>query len=177
MFEHTNLSHCSRLIANRYVFGSVYNASKAALHAYSNTLRVEMSPFGVKVVTIVTGGVKSRIARVERQLPADSIYVTVNDEYQRRTKHSQEVGMPNEKYAKSVVSQLLKKNPRKFVWEGAFSHIVWFMSTFFPHSIMVGLHLVFESSDFCFNFNSQDYYFWRTFKLWKLQGVSTKKLV
>jgi 1-acylglycerone phosphate reductase len=52
-----------------YVFGSVYNASKAALHAYANTLRVEMKPLGVSVITIVTGGVKSRISRTERMLP------------------------------------------------------------------------------------------------------------
>ncbi|KAI4125356.1 MAG: hypothetical protein LQ347_005399, partial [Umbilicaria vellea] len=55
-----------------YVFGSVYNASKAALHAYSNTLRVELEPFGVKVMTVVTGGVQSRIARTERWLPQGS---------------------------------------------------------------------------------------------------------
>lgn len=29
-----------------YVFGSVYNASKAALHSYNRTLRVELEPFG-----------------------------------------------------------------------------------------------------------------------------------
>jgi 1-acylglycerone phosphate reductase len=29
-----------------YVFGSVYNASKAALHSFSDTLRVELAPFG-----------------------------------------------------------------------------------------------------------------------------------
>lgn len=46
-----------------YVFGSVYNASKAALHAFSNTLRLELEPFGVRVLVVVTGGVKSRIAR------------------------------------------------------------------------------------------------------------------
>lgn len=30
-------------------FGSTYNASKAALHAYGNTLRVELAPFGFVV--------------------------------------------------------------------------------------------------------------------------------
>lgn len=29
-----------------YVYGAAYNASKAALHHYGNTLRVEMRPFG-----------------------------------------------------------------------------------------------------------------------------------
>lgn len=29
-----------------FVYGASYNASKAALHHYGNTLRVEMRPFG-----------------------------------------------------------------------------------------------------------------------------------
>ena len=29
-----------------FIYGASYNASKAALHHYGNTLRVEMSPFG-----------------------------------------------------------------------------------------------------------------------------------
>ena len=43
-----------------YVFASCYSATKAALHSYSNTLRLELAPFGVRVVTVVTGGVKSK---------------------------------------------------------------------------------------------------------------------
>ncbi|GAM33286.1 succinate-CoA ligase beta subunit [Talaromyces pinophilus] len=88
-----------------YVFGSVYNASKAALHSWSDTLRVELAPFGVKVTTVITGGVKSRIARTDRDLPPNSLYRPIDPEYQRRTKHSQEGGMPHEEYARSVVSQ------------------------------------------------------------------------
>jgi 1-acylglycerone phosphate reductase len=120
-----------------YVFGSVYNSTKAALHSYSNTLRVELEPFDVKVVTVVTGGVKSNIARTDRQLSKDSIYLPIEPEYLRRTKHSQEVGMPNEKYAKSVVSQVLSGRHKRQFWEGSFSYIVWFLNTFMPAKIFV----------------------------------------
>jgi len=119
------------------VFGSAYNASKAALHAYSNTLRVELAPLGVKVVTIVTGGVQSNIARVERSLPEGSYYIPLNEEYQRRLKHSQEGAMPNEAYARSVVSKVLKSSPPKHVWEGNKAWLVWWLHTFFPTRIMV----------------------------------------
>jgi 1-acylglycerone phosphate reductase len=38
---------------------------------------VELAPFGVKVITVVTGGVKSNIFRGEKALPADSLYLPV----------------------------------------------------------------------------------------------------
>ncbi len=115
----------------------MYNASKAALHAYSNTLRVELAPFGVKVVTVVTGGVQSNIARTERELPEGSLYVPLNEEYQRRQKHSQEGAMSNEAYARSVVSKVLQKSPPKWVWEGNKSWLIWFVDSFLPKGVMV----------------------------------------
>lgn len=57
-----------------YVWGAPYNASKAALHSFSNTLRVELAPLGVRVVNVITGGVKSNIARTHRELPSDSYH-------------------------------------------------------------------------------------------------------
>ena len=33
-------------------FYSAYNASKAAMFHYGNTLRIELEPFGIKVVTV-----------------------------------------------------------------------------------------------------------------------------
>jgi hypothetical protein len=96
-----------------------------------------LAPFDVKVVIIVTGGVKSNIARVDRTLPENSIYVPISPEYERRTKHSQEVGMPNEKYASSVVSQVLAGRKTRNIWEGSSSWLVWFVSTFLPTWIMV----------------------------------------
>ncbi|KAF1989505.1 short chain dehydrogenase/reductase [Aulographum hederae CBS 113979] len=138
-----------------YVFGSVYNASKAALHAYSNTLRVELAPFGVQVVTVVTGGVKSRIARTDRTLKEGSLYVPIEEEYLRRVKHSQDGAMPNEAYAQSVVKQVLVKTPKKWVWEGNKSWLVWFLWRFLPHGVM-------------------DYVFSSMFKLHKLRKAKSE---
>ncbi|KAL9473386.1 hypothetical protein ACSS6W_007766 [Trichoderma asperelloides] len=54
-----------------YMYGASYNASKAALHHYSNTLRLEMSPFNVKVITVISGEVGTNILKndVNRKLP------------------------------------------------------------------------------------------------------------
>lgn len=139
-----------------YIFGGVYNASKAALHQYSNTLRVELSPFGVRVVTIVTGGIKSNIARTDRQLPEDSYYIPLSEEYQRRLKHSQEGAMPSEDYAKSVVSKVLRSSPPKWVWEGNKAWVVWFLYNYLPKGLM-------------------DAVFFRMFNLWKLIGTTRAK--
>lgn len=124
-----------------YVFGSVYNASKAALHQYSNTLRVELKPFDVKVITVVTGGVKSNIANTPRSLPADSLFVPLNEEYTRRLKHSQEVGVENEKYAAYVVPRVIGTK-RRTVWAGYGAWLIWFASTFLPVSFLVSLHTI-----------------------------------
>jgi 1-acylglycerone phosphate reductase len=151
-----------------YVFGSVYNASKAALHAYANTLRVEMAPFGVRVITVVTGGVKSRIARTDRALPETSLYADVEEEYQARQTHSQVGAMANQDYADSVVRQvlpgagpwpwrwILRDARNKWIWEGNKSGLVWALTGGWMWS------------------GFWDWYFTRAFGLWKI-GRSAKK--
>ena len=140
-----------------YVFGSVYNASKAALHSYSSTLRVELAPFGVRVVTIVTGGVVSNVARTHRTLPKDSLYLPIAEEYEVRQTHSQANAIPNEQYARSVVSQILYKPSRNVIWEGGKSWLVWFVSSFLPAWVL-------------------DRAFYGIFHLGKLRQSNTKKL-
>ncbi|KAJ5108797.1 Short-chain dehydrogenase ptmH [Penicillium angulare] len=120
-----------------YVFGSVYNASKAALQSFSDTLRLEVAPLGVHVTTIVTGGVSSRIARTERQLKPDSLYRDIEDKYLQRVVHSQHNAMSHDEYAQSVVTQILygsapwrwinpwAQGKKLYIWEGRLSWVVW----------------------------------------------------
>jgi 1-acylglycerone phosphate reductase len=110
-----------------YAFGSVYNASKAAVHAYSRTLRLELEPFDVRVMVVVTGGVQSNIARTHRTLPDDSLYLPIVGDFERRLTHSQEGAMSNDVYASGVVAAALKKKPVKWLWRGNKAFLVYFV--------------------------------------------------
>ncbi|KAI0151706.1 short-chain dehydrogenase/reductase [Xylariaceae sp. FL1272] len=60
---------------------SVYNASKAALMSASETWRLELQPLGVRVVTIMTGGVQTGILNKlpPVELPSTSYYHGIQD--------------------------------------------------------------------------------------------------
>ncbi|KAJ7454966.1 NAD(P)-binding protein [Mycena galericulata] len=114
-----------------YPFGSAYNASKAALHSYGNTLRLELAPFNVQVTTIVTGGVKSNISSIHRLIQPSSIYAPIADIFaERRVARSQVGAMPTDVYAKQVVAQTLKRHVKAWIWKGSFTFFCWFIDTF-----------------------------------------------
>ena len=149
-----------------YTFGSVYNASKAALHAYANTLRVELAPFDVKVITVVTGGVKTNLAtRVKRVLPENSYYATLDKAYQRRQLYANEVGMSAETYAESLLPQIVPgggpwpwrlfvRDARKnWIWHGTRSGLVYWLVGGWTWSGIL------------------DWYFTRIFQLYKLRST------
>lgn len=146
-----------------YVFGSAYNASKAALMIYSDTLRVELAPFNVSVITVITGGVRSEITKKSpRFIPETSIYAPIKALFERRKVHSAEVGIEPDVFAASVVPQLLPGaglwpwNRRRWIWAGAKSTLVWFLAAgWWRHGLF-------------------DWYFTREFQLDRLRLFKTK---
>ena len=122
-----------------YAWGSIYNASKAALHSYSAALRIEVAPFGVHVITVVTGGVKSRIARVKRTLPEDSAYSELEEDYRKRQVQSQKWGQDTDLYAKEVVKKVLEAEgwlwKTKTIWAGRSSGLVRWFSWILPQTV------------------------------------------
>jgi len=114
-------------------FSSAYNASKAALHSYGDTLRVELAPFGIKVINVCTGGVTSNIhgSHATSFCPDGSIYKPVeNIVLERRVGYALKDAMPTESYAKHVVGLTLKKNPPPWIWSGTLVGMFWFLKTF-----------------------------------------------
>ncbi|KAL1675124.1 hypothetical protein EV122DRAFT_281378 [Schizophyllum commune] len=114
-------------------YNRAYGASKAAINALADTLRVELAPFGVKVVSLVTGMIVSNLAprlNFDEVFPESSIYKPVEhsfrDVFARGTKGS----TPTHVYAKAVVDEALKKSPAPWFWTGALSYLAWFLSVF-----------------------------------------------
>lgn len=125
-----------------YVFGSVYCASKGAVTSYSRTLRLELKPFGVRVMVAMTGTVRSQIAsKTHRTLPPGSIYERVRGIFEKRLTFSQNNATVDTKtYARKLVAKALAREwplilrawfgrPDWF-WAGGWAGKVW-LSTWF----------------------------------------------
>ncbi|KAL4993010.1 hypothetical protein BDV10DRAFT_198662 [Aspergillus recurvatus] len=118
-----------------YVYGSSYNATKAALHHWGNTLRVELRPLGVDVVNVISGEVATNILKRDqgRQLPDSSFYRPLAEEFANHVRRTPRTSSPQE-YARSVVDEILKPKPGAWFWTGASSAIVRFGDLFLPRT-------------------------------------------
>jgi 1-acylglycerone phosphate reductase len=105
-------------------------------------MRNEFAPFKVKVVTIVTGGVKSNLFQnaAVNLVPESSPYFPIREAIEKRTFLSGHKDMPGDEYAKKVVSDLLS-SPRPLIWRGAFATLIWFIWCFSWVGMLVSLML------------------------------------
>jgi NAD(P)-dependent dehydrogenase (short-subunit alcohol dehydrogenase family) len=95
-------------------FAGAYCSSKAALHALSDALRMEVAPFGIQVVTVQPGGVQSSFgahAEAAIQLPADSLYREVEKGIHARAQAGQVGATAAEAFVIPVVDALLQASP------------------------------------------------------------------
>jgi NAD(P)-dependent dehydrogenase (short-subunit alcohol dehydrogenase family) len=121
-------------------FLAAYNASKAAIEAMGRTIRRELAPFGVRVVTLKTGSVRSGLFEnaTPTILPQQSLYAPVRNWIENRGFTQSARFMDVEDYSKAVVSELLKDNVRAVIWIGGLVWIAWFLSWFGWETILVG---------------------------------------
>ena len=123
----------------------IYNASKAAAASLTETLRLELQPFGVKVVDLKTGAVRSEFyanmrANVKDKtgaplaLPNGSMYEVARKEIEeilRGDAMGSRMVDPN-RCAEQVVGDLTRGSPSATVWRGGSADVVWFGAKFFP---------------------------------------------
>lgn len=125
-------------------FQAAYNASKAAMALFSDSQRLELEPFSIKVVDLKTGAVKSKIFTNHKEatqvsLPKGSIYEPARETIESRMDGSYSDGaVPADQWAEEVVRSLLKKTPPLKIWAGGEAWAVWF-STLWPYGTFDGI--------------------------------------
>lgn len=128
-------------------FQGIYTSTKAAAAMLSDTMRLELEVFGVKVVELKTGLVRSKINKNQKEakpptLPVDSIYTPAKEAAQKllslETVGAGQGGTPTEEYAKAVVNDLLKKNPPSVIWRGQQAWMGRLLG-FFSHGFFDGM--------------------------------------
>ena len=103
-------------------FAAAYCSSKAALHSLTDALRMELAPFGIHVVSIQPGGVRSSFgahAEAALRLPADSIYRAVEAGIRARAQAGQQGATPAAAFVVPVVESLLSSPPPRVIRGGA----------------------------------------------------------
>jgi 1-acylglycerone phosphate reductase len=126
-------------------FQAVYSASKAAMAMLSDSLRLELQPFGITVVDLRTGVVRTNLIRNLKEsqqpsLPKGSIYTPAKEVVEKalRQEGFEDTGMPAQQWAKLVAQDLLKKNPPAVIWRG---ESAWLsrLATVFPFGMFDGM--------------------------------------
>jgi NAD(P)-dependent dehydrogenase (short-subunit alcohol dehydrogenase family) len=110
-------------------FGGAYCASKAALHALSDALRMEVARFGVDVVVVQPGAIASRFGDasavgLERYRSPESWYHDVADSIVRRARMSQDRPTDTDAFARHVVDRVLRADPPARIRSGRGSRLL-----------------------------------------------------
>lgn len=123
----------------------IYNSSKSALATISETLRLELAPFGVTVDTLMVGVVLTSFHGnlPAFNLPGTSRYFAIKDIIARRA-----AGMAGPKgcsigaFAESIVDDVLGNERSKgaILWKGPGCLMVRFVSSFVPRWMSVSCH-------------------------------------
>ena len=116
-------------------FAAAYCSSKAAVHSITDALRMELEPFGIHVVSIQPGGIRSAFgnhAEAAIRLPADSPYRPVEAGIRARAQAGQQGATPAEVFVVPVAEALLEARPPRVIRGGANSTRVPLLKKLLP---------------------------------------------
>ncbi|MGA7994968.1 MAG: SDR family oxidoreductase [Bradyrhizobium sp.] len=95
---------------------AAYSASKHAIEGLSESLRREMMLFGVDVIIVAPGAVKtpiwSKAEEVDISRYKNSAYLPALEQVRKFTQHLSEIGLPPEKIAEAIADALTSASPK-----------------------------------------------------------------
>jgi len=119
-------------------FAGAYCSSKAALHSLTDALRMELAPFGIRVVAVQPGGVRSSFgdhATAALRLPENSIYKAAEDGIGARAQAGQQGAMPADTFVTPVVELLMRNPPPRIIRGGTHSVRLPLLKRFLPAAV------------------------------------------
>lgn len=114
-------------------FAGAYCSTKAALTALSDSLRMELVPLGIKVITVQPGGIKSNLSiNADKELERfkKTPYGPIQNFIVARANASQENATPAETFAKELVDKLVLGKTPKFIRLGKDSTLLPLIARF-----------------------------------------------
>ncbi|SCU84639.1 LAMI_0C08306g1_1 [Lachancea mirantina] len=121
-----------------FPFGSVYGATKAAIHQYARVLHQEMKCFNVRVINVVTGGVHTDIAD-KRGVPENSLFNVPEARAAleaRREMAKNNHPMSVEKYVARVVHDIESRRDPVDVYRGRVASLAYWISWLVPYAVL-----------------------------------------
>ncbi|EHK21694.1 uncharacterized protein TRIVIDRAFT_52907 [Trichoderma virens Gv29-8] len=139
------VNHTSVVSGTAVPFQSAYNASKAAMAMFSDSQRLELEPFGIRVIDLKSGAVKTNLIKNQKSagqvsLPKGSIYEPAKEAVESAMRNDKlaDSGMPADMWARQVVTDLLKKKPPLTIWRGA-QATLGRIGSVLPHGMLDGM--------------------------------------
>ncbi|ROO31074.1 MULTISPECIES: SDR family oxidoreductase [unclassified Pseudomonas] len=122
-------------------FAGAYCASKAAVHALSDALRMELAPFGIRVMEVQPGAIASSFARnagheAEQLINEQSPWWPLRDGIRARTKASQDKPTPAGEFAGGLLKAVQQPRPARLLRLGNGSRTLPLMAGLLPKGLL-----------------------------------------
>ncbi|KAJ9603430.1 hypothetical protein H2200_012208 [Cladophialophora chaetospira] len=129
------VNHTSSAGIQAIAFQSAYNASKAAMIMFSDCMRLELAPFGIRVVDLKSSSAASKNFDKQSEtsgakLPKGSLYEIAGEAVEKTMRGDRfPIEVTAEQWANQVAQDLLKKTlPPANIWRGTKSWVAWLSS-------------------------------------------------
>jgi short-subunit dehydrogenase len=122
-------------------FAGAYCASKAAVHALSDALRMELAPFGVRVMEVQPGAIDTHFAKnagheAEQLISEQSPWWPLREGIRARAKASQDKPTPASEFASGLLKAVQQSKPPRLVRLGNGCRALPLLAALLPQGVL-----------------------------------------